>query len=216
MRRKRGWFTAPTMLIVHGREALLPHVDRDPQRNPAPGSSGGGVGNATAGRRTAAFSAARVPPAGPRSSFLPRHPVVVPPARPWSSFLRQIDCLDDVDAVSVGDLPPPDDVALRLAGERRVDDARKLMLLEPWPGHRGRLLHRLVPAPPPGYRLHKLAADGLRGREPGEQASSVGGPEPLPCERRSSGPTGSAAAKRDRGRTCGCRSVGSAHCHRCS
>jgi 3-methyladenine DNA glycosylase/8-oxoguanine DNA glycosylase len=59
----------------------------------------------------------------------------------------------DADAVSVGDYHLPNLVAYALAGEPRADDARMLELLEPYRGHRGRVI-RLVMAggrSPPRY-----------------------------------------------------------------
>ena len=45
--------------------------------------------------------------------------------------------------MSTGDYHLPDQVAWALAGEPRADDARMLELLEPWRGHRGRVLRLL-------------------------------------------------------------------------
>ncbi len=54
--------------------------------------------------------------------------------------------LGDADAVPTGDLHLPDEVGWALAGERRADDARMLELLEPFRGHRFRLLRLLLAA----------------------------------------------------------------------
>jgi len=51
--------------------------------------------------------------------------------------------LGDTDAVSVGDYHLPNQVAWALAGEARADDARMLELLEPYRGHRARVI-RLI------------------------------------------------------------------------
>ncbi|HEX6075329.1 MAG TPA: DNA-3-methyladenine glycosylase 2 family protein [Micromonosporaceae bacterium] len=52
----------------------------------------------------------------------------------------------DPDAVSVGDYHLPHQVAYTLAGEPRADDARMLELLEPFAGHRGRVVRLVVAA----------------------------------------------------------------------
>jgi 3-methyladenine DNA glycosylase/8-oxoguanine DNA glycosylase len=51
--------------------------------------------------------------------------------------------LGDPDAVLLGDLHLPSTVSWALAREPRGDDARMLELLEPWRGHRGRVV-RLI------------------------------------------------------------------------
>jgi 3-methyladenine DNA glycosylase/8-oxoguanine DNA glycosylase len=61
--------------------------------------------------------------------------------------------LGDPDAVSVGDFHLPNVVAYALAGEPRANDGRMLELLEPWRGHRARVV-RLLEASgiePPRY-----------------------------------------------------------------
>jgi 3-methyladenine DNA glycosylase/8-oxoguanine DNA glycosylase len=62
---------------------------------------------------------------------------------PWTigSVLGPV-CGDD-DAVAVGDYHFPNLVAFNLAGEARADDARMLALLEPFRGHRGRVIRLL-------------------------------------------------------------------------
>jgi 3-methyladenine DNA glycosylase/8-oxoguanine DNA glycosylase len=52
-------------------------------------------------------------------------------------------CGDD-DAVPVGDYHLPHIVAWNLTGEARADDARMLELLEPFCGHRGRVIRLLT------------------------------------------------------------------------
>jgi 3-methyladenine DNA glycosylase/8-oxoguanine DNA glycosylase len=61
----------------------------------------------------------------------------------WTAAEVAMVALGDADAVSVGDYHLPNQVAWALAGEPRGDDARMLELLEPWRGHRGRVL-RLI------------------------------------------------------------------------
>ncbi len=86
---------------------------------------------------------------------------------PWTSNLVVATAYGDPDAVPIGDFHIPDTVAWALAGEPRADDARMLELLEPYAGHRWRVI-RLAksngPAPRYGPRL-SLRGDGLsRGR----------------------------------------------------
>jgi 3-methyladenine DNA glycosylase/8-oxoguanine DNA glycosylase len=64
---------------------------------------------------------------------------------PWSAGEVSIIALGDADAVSVGDYHLPHSVAWLLAGEPRATDDRMLELLEPFAGHRGRVL-RLITA----------------------------------------------------------------------
>jgi 3-methyladenine DNA glycosylase/8-oxoguanine DNA glycosylase len=72
--------------------------------------------------------------------------------------------LGDADAVPVGDLHLPHLVSSALAGERRGSDQRMLELLEPYRGHRGRVIRLLVagaPGPPrfgPRLPLNPIAA----------------------------------------------------------
>ena len=75
--------------------------------------------------------------------------------------------MGDADAVPTGDYHIPNTVAWVMAGEPRADDARMLELLEPYRGHRWRVI-RLAKAngsaPKYGPRL-SLRGDGLsRGR----------------------------------------------------
>ncbi len=62
---------------------------------------------------------------------------------PWTSALVRDRALGDPDAVPVGDYHLPNGVAWLLAGEERATDDRMLELLEPYRGHRARVL-RLV------------------------------------------------------------------------
>ncbi len=63
----------------------------------------------------------------------------------WTAAEVAVVALGDPDAVSVGDFHLPHAVGWLLAGEPRGDDARMLELLEPFAGHRGRVL-RLISA----------------------------------------------------------------------
>jgi 3-methyladenine DNA glycosylase/8-oxoguanine DNA glycosylase len=62
---------------------------------------------------------------------------------PWTSAEVRRVVLGDADAVSVGDYHLPNMVAWALAGEPRADDRRMLELLEPFAGHRGRVVRLL-------------------------------------------------------------------------
>jgi 3-methyladenine DNA glycosylase/8-oxoguanine DNA glycosylase len=72
---------------------------------------------------------------------------------PWSAAEIAAVALGDPDAVSVGDYHLPDQVAWALAGEARADDARLLELLEPFRGHRARVVRLVLSAGlrPPRY-----------------------------------------------------------------
>ena len=76
---------------------------------------------------------------------------------PWTAAEVTLRALGDPDAVSVGDFHLPNVVAFALAGEPRADDARMLELLEPWRGHRARVIRLLeasgIQAPKYGPRL---------------------------------------------------------------
>jgi 3-methyladenine DNA glycosylase/8-oxoguanine DNA glycosylase len=72
---------------------------------------------------------------------------------PWTAAEVTLRALGDPDAVSVGDFHLPNVVAYALAGEPRANDGRMLELLEPWRGHRARVV-RLLEASgiePPRY-----------------------------------------------------------------
>ena len=62
----------------------------------------------------------------------------------WTAAEVALVALGDPDAVSVGDYHLPHLVAWALAGERRGSDGRMLELLEPYRGHRGRVLRLLL------------------------------------------------------------------------
>jgi 3-methyladenine DNA glycosylase/8-oxoguanine DNA glycosylase len=68
----------------------------------------------------------------------------VPGCGPWTVGMAMGFALADADAVPVGDLHLPSQVARALVGEPRADDARMLALLEPHRGHRFRLIRLLL------------------------------------------------------------------------
>jgi 3-methyladenine DNA glycosylase/8-oxoguanine DNA glycosylase len=67
----------------------------------------------------------------------------LPGIGPWSAAEVTMVALGDADAVSVGDYHLPHVVAWALAGQPRGDDSMMLELLEPYRGHRGRVLRLL-------------------------------------------------------------------------
>lgn len=69
---------------------------------------------------------------------------VLPGLGPWTAAQVAVVALGDPDAVSVGDYNFPNLVSWALAGEPRGDDARMLELLEPYRGHRGRVIRLIV------------------------------------------------------------------------
>ncbi|NNF56035.1 MAG: DNA-3-methyladenine glycosylase 2 family protein [Acidimicrobiales bacterium] len=82
---------------------------------------------------------------------------------PWTTAMISAVVYGDADAVPVGDYHMPNTVAWCLAKEPRADDARMLELLEPYRGHRWRVI-RLAKssgsAPKYGPRL-SLTSDGM-------------------------------------------------------
>lgn len=86
-----------------------------------------------------------------------------PGVGPWTAAEVATVALGDPDAVSVGDYHLPHLVAWALAGRPRGDDELMLRLLEPYRGHRGRVLRLLelgAPGPPrrgPRMRLRSIA-----------------------------------------------------------
>jgi 3-methyladenine DNA glycosylase/8-oxoguanine DNA glycosylase len=89
----------------------------------------------------------------------------IPGVGPWTTQYVLGSALGAPDAVLVGDDNLPHTIAWVLAGEDRADDARMLELLEPYRGHRFRVI-RLVwvsglraPRRGPGRRLTGLGAD---------------------------------------------------------
>ena len=71
----------------------------------------------------------------------------------WSAAEVAIRALGDADAVSIGDYHLPNLVSWLLAGEARGTDQRMLELLEPYRGHRGRVLRLLEVAGRPAPRF---------------------------------------------------------------
>lgn len=69
--------------------------------------------------------------------------VAYPGIGPWTAAEVTLRAFGDPDAVSVGDFHLPNLVAFALAGEPRADDRRMLELLEPWRGHRARVIRLL-------------------------------------------------------------------------
>ncbi len=87
----------------------------------------------------------------------------VPGVGPWTTAMVSAVTLGDPDAVPVGDFHLPHTVAWLLAGEPRATDARMLELLEPYAGHRWRVVRlakATTTAPRYGPRL-SLTGDGL-------------------------------------------------------
>jgi 3-methyladenine DNA glycosylase/8-oxoguanine DNA glycosylase len=88
----------------------------------------------------------------------------LPGIGPWTAAEVMVRVTGDPDAVSVGDFHLPNVVAFALAGEPRADDARMLELLEPWRGHRGRVVRLLElsgirpPAFGPRYAPRSIAS----------------------------------------------------------
>jgi 3-methyladenine DNA glycosylase/8-oxoguanine DNA glycosylase len=75
----------------------------------------------------------------------------LPGIGPWSAAEVGLVALGDADAVAVGDFHLPNQVSFALTGEPRGDDERMLELLEPYRGHRGRVIRLICaghPAPP--------------------------------------------------------------------
>lgn len=80
-----------------------------------------------------------------------RRLTALPGIGPWTAAEVALVAMGDPDAVSVGDYHLPHQVAWALAGEARADDDRMLELLEPYRGHRGRVIRLIVagaPKPP--------------------------------------------------------------------
>ncbi|MHB1929170.1 MAG: DNA-3-methyladenine glycosylase family protein [Acidimicrobiales bacterium] len=94
----------------------------------------------------------RVAAAAPRleeAAALPRDSArrrltAVPGVGPWTAAEVALVAFGDPDAVSIGDFHLPNQVAWSLANRPRGDDRLMLELLEPWRGHRGRVLRLLT------------------------------------------------------------------------
>jgi 3-methyladenine DNA glycosylase/8-oxoguanine DNA glycosylase len=88
----------------------------------------------------------------------------LPGIGPWTAAEVMLRAAGDADAVSVGDFHLPNLVAFTLAGDIRGTDARMLELLEPWRGHRARVIRLLEtsglrpPAFGPRYAPRSIAA----------------------------------------------------------
>jgi len=88
----------------------------------------------------------------------------LPGIGPWSAAEVSLVAYGDRDVVSVGDYHLPHQVAWALAGEARGTDTRMLELLEPYRGHRARVIRLLalggIQAPRfgPRMRLRRIAA----------------------------------------------------------
>jgi 3-methyladenine DNA glycosylase/8-oxoguanine DNA glycosylase len=91
---------------------------------------------------------------------------LLPGIGPWTRAMVQAVGLGDPDAVPTGDWELPSLVSHVLADEPRSDDARMIELLEPWRGHRFRVIRLLwaagISAPRFGPRI-RGAAPGQRG-----------------------------------------------------
>ncbi|MDQ3982273.1 MAG: DNA-3-methyladenine glycosylase 2 family protein [Actinomycetota bacterium] len=83
---------------------------------------------------------------------------------PWTAAIVEGTAFGDADAVITGDYHLPHLVSWVLAGEPRSDDVRMIELLEPYRGHRGRVLRLIVAGggrPPrrhPHRRLRSITA----------------------------------------------------------
>ncbi len=90
--------------------------------------------------------------------------VTLPGIGPWSAAEVSVVAYGDPDAVSLGDYHLPHQVAWALAGEVRGSETRMLELLEPYRGHRARVIRLLtlggIQAPRfgPRMRLRRIAA----------------------------------------------------------
>ena len=93
-----------------------------------------------------------------------RRLLALPGVGPWTAAVVADAAFGDPDSVVVGDYHLPHLVSWVLAGEPRGDDRRMLELLEPYAGHRGRVLRLLVagaarpPSHHPRRRLRSIAA----------------------------------------------------------
>lgn len=82
---------------------------------------------------------------------------------PWTSAMVTATSMGDADAVPLGDFHMPNTISWHLAGEERGTDKRMLELLEPYRGHRWRVIllaKTAGSAPKRGPRL-SLTDDGL-------------------------------------------------------
>ncbi len=93
--------------------------------------------------RRSAAGAGRLEREADSSDLLTRTLVAIPGVGPWTAAKVAQVAAGDADAVAVGDYHKPSLVAWNLAGEPRADDARMLELLEPYRGHRARVVRLL-------------------------------------------------------------------------
>lgn len=90
--------------------------------------------------------------------------LALPGVGPWTAAVVAGAAFGDADAVIVGDYHLPHLVSWALAGEPRADDRRMVELLEPYAGHRGRVLRLLragaskAPSHHPHVRIRSIAA----------------------------------------------------------
>ena len=77
------------------------------------------------------------------SAEFQRAAVTVPGVGPWTATALAAGVLGDPDAVLLGDLHLPHNICWALAREPRGSDERMVELLEPWRGHRGRVVRLL-------------------------------------------------------------------------
>lgn len=90
--------------------------------------------------------------------------MTLPGIGPWTSAIVAQGAWGDADAVVTGDFHFPNIVAWTLAREPRATDRRMLELLDPYKGHRGRVVRLLVhsgaraPKFGPRHRLRNFAA----------------------------------------------------------
>lgn len=75
-----------------------------------------------------------------------RRLMALPGVGAWTAAEVALVALGDPDAVSIGDYHLANQVAWALVGEPRADDRRMLELLEPWRGHRARVIRLIVAA----------------------------------------------------------------------
>ena len=119
----------PELGIEPRRGALLRRVARDADRlerlaAPARRANGGGAGAAALAESLRGYVG----------------------IGPWTAAEVTLRALGDPDAVSIGDAHLSHVVAWSLAGEPRATDERMLELLEPWRGHRARVIRLLESA----------------------------------------------------------------------
>jgi 3-methyladenine DNA glycosylase/8-oxoguanine DNA glycosylase len=88
----------------------------------------------------------------------------LPGLGPWTLGHLARTVWGDPDAVPVGDYHLPHHVSFVLTGRPRSDDAELLAALEPWRGHRARVLRLLARAPGPPRRTARGDDPDIRDR----------------------------------------------------